>query len=133
MMMTSDPIADMLTRIRNANTAKHDTVDIPASKIKIAIAGILVDEGFIEKYDIIEDGKQGVIKVTLKYTEDKTPVITGLRRVSKPGLRIYSNAENLPKVMKGLGVAIISTSKGIMTDREARKANIGGEVLAFIW
>ena len=132
-MHTTDPIADMLPRIRNANSAKHDTVDIPASNMKKSIAQILVDEGYIKGYKVIEDGKQGVIKVTLKYTDGKTPVITGLRRVSKPGLRIYSNAEDMPKVMKGLGIAIISTSKGVMTDREARKQHIGGEVLAYIW
>jgi small subunit ribosomal protein S8 len=129
----SDPIADMLTRIRNANTAKHDTVDIPASNMKKAIAQILLDEGYIASYKVIEDDKQGVIRVTLKYGENKSQVITGLRRVSKPGLRIYSNVEDMPKVMKGLGIAIISTSKGIMTDREARKLNVGGEVLAFVW
>lgn len=132
-MHITDPIADMLTRIRNANSAKHDTVDIPASKMKKAIAQILVDEGYIKAYKIIDDDKQGVIRVTLKYGEGKSQIITGLRRVSKPGLRIYSNVEDMPKVMKGLGVAIISTSKGIMTDREARKQNVGGEVLAFIW
>ena len=132
-MHITDPIADMLTRIRNANSAKHDTVDIPASKMKKAIAQILVDEGYIKAYKIIDDDKQGVIRVTLKYGEGKSQVIKGLRRVSKPGLRIYSNVEDMPKVMKGLGVAIISTSKGIMTDREARKQNVGGEVLAFIW
>ncbi len=132
-MHITDPIADMLTRIRNANSAKHDTVDIPASKMKKAIAQILVDEGYIKACKIIDDDKQGVIRVTLKYGEGKSQVITGLRRVSKPGLRIYSNVEDMPKVMKGLGVAIISTSKGIMTDREARKQNVGGEVLAFIW
>lgn len=132
-MHITDPIADMLTRIRNANSAKHDTVDIPASNMKKAIAQILVDEGYIKNYKLIEDGKQGVIRVTLKYGEGKGQVITGLRRVSKPGLRIYSNVEEMPKVMKGLGVAIVSTSKGIMTDREARKQNVGGEVLAFIW
>lgn len=132
-MHVTDPIADMLTRIRNANSAKHDTVDIPASKMKKAIAQILVDEGYIKAYKIIDDDKQGVIRVSLKYGEGKSQVITGLRRVSKPGLRIYSNVEDMPKVMKGLGVAIISTSKGIMTDREARKQNVGGEVLAFIW
>lgn len=132
-MHITDPIADMLTRIRNANSAKHDTVDIPASNMKKAIAQILVDEGYIKGYKVIEDGKQGVIRATLKYGEGKAQVITGLRRVSKPGLRIYSNVEDMPKVMKGLGVAIISTSKGIMTDREARKQNVGGEVLAFIW
>lgn len=132
-MHITDPIADMLTRIRNANSAKHDTVDIPASNMKKAIAQILVDEGYIKNYKLIEDGKQGVIRVTLKYGEGKSQVIIGLRRVSKPGLRIYSNVEEMPKVMKGLGVAIVSTSKGIMTDREARKQNVGGEVLAFIW
>ncbi|MCD7872848.1 MAG: 30S ribosomal protein S8 [Clostridiales bacterium] len=132
-MHITDPIADMLTRIRNANSAKHDTVDIPASNMKKAIAQILVDEGYIKGYKVIEDEKQGVIRVTLKYTEGKAQVITGLRRVSKPGLRIYSNVEDMPKVMKGLGVAIVSTSKGVMTDREARKQNVGGEVLAFIW
>ena len=132
-MHITDPIADMLIRIRNANSAKHDTVDIPASNMKKAIAQILVDEGYIKNYKIIEDGKQGVIRVTLKYGEGKSQAITGLRRVSKPGLRNYSNVEEMPKVMKGLGVAIVSTSKGIMTDREARKQNVGGEVLAFIW
>ncbi|HBA93066.1 MAG TPA: 30S ribosomal protein S8, partial [Ruminococcaceae bacterium] len=123
----------MLTRIRNANSAKHETVDIPASNMKKAIAQILLDEGYIASYKIIDDEKQGVIRVTLKYTENKAQVITGLRRVSKPGLRIYSNVEDMPKVMKGLGIAIVSTSKGIMTDREARKQNVGGEVLAFVW
>lgn len=132
-MQISDSIGDMLTRIRNANSAKHDTVKVPASNMKKAIAQILVDEGYIKNYKLIEDGKQGVIRVTLKYGEGKSQVITGLRRVSKPGLRIYSNVEEMPKVMKGLGVAIVSTSKGIMTDREARKQNVGGEVLAFIW
>ena len=132
-MHITDPIADMLTRIRNANSAKHDTVDIPASKMKKAIAQILVDEGYIKSFKVIDDEKQGVIRVTLKYGEGKSQVITGLRRVSKPGLRIYSNVEDMPKVMTGLGVAIISTSKGIMTDREARKQNVGGEVLAFVW
>ena len=134
MMMTSDPIADMLTRIRNANTAKHDTVDIPASKIKVAIAGILVDEGFIEKYDIVEDGKIKTIHVTLKYGADKNEkIITGLKRISKPGLRVYADVENMPKVLGGLGVAIISTNKGVVTDKEARSMNVGGEVLAFVW
>ena len=132
-MHITDPIADMLTRIRNANSAKHDTVDIPASNMKKSIAQILVDEGYIKGYKVIEDGKQGVITVTLKYLEGKKPVITGLRRVSKPGLRIYSNVEDMPKVIKGLGVAIVSTSKGVMTDRQARKENVGGEVLAFVW
>ncbi|MBQ8077645.1 MAG: 30S ribosomal protein S8 [Eubacterium sp.] len=132
-MHITDPIADMLTRIRNAGSAKHETVDIPASNMKKAIAQILLDEGYIASYKVIEDEKQGVIRVTLKYGENKSTVITGLRRVSKPGLRIYSNVEDMPKVMKGLGIAIISTSKGIMTDREARKLNVGGEVLAFVW
>ena len=132
-MHITDPIADMLTRIRNANSAKHETVDIPASNMKKAIAQILLDEGYIASYKVIEDEKQGVIRVTLKYGENKSQVITGLRRVSKPGLRIYSNVEDIPKVMKGLGIAIVSTSKGIMTDREARKQNVGGEVLAFVW
>ena len=134
MMMTSDPIADMLTRIRNANTAKHDTVDVPASKIKIAIAGILVDEGFIEKYDIVEDGNFKVIRITLKYGADKNEkIISGLKRISKPGLRVYANKEELPKVLGGLGVAIISTNKGVITDKEARAQGVGGEVLAFVW
>lgn len=132
-MHITDPIADMLTRIRNANSAKHETVDIPASNMKKAIAQILLDECYIASYKVIEDEKQGVIRVTLKYGENKAQVITGLRRVSKPGLRIYSNVEDMPKVMKGLGIAIVSTSKGIMTDREARKQNVGGEVLAFVW
>ena len=132
-MQITDTVADMLTRIRNANTAKHDTVDIPASNMKKAIAQILVDEGYVKSFQVIEDGKQGIIRITLKYGENKSQVITGLRRVSKPGLRIYTNIEDMPKVMKGLGVAILSTSKGNMTDRAARKANVGGEVLAFIW
>ncbi len=132
-MQITDTIADMLTRIRNASSAKHDTVDIPASNMKKSIAQILVDEGYVKGFTVIEDGKQGVIRMTLKYGENKTPVLTGLRRVSKPGLRIYSNCENMPKVMKGLGVAIVSTSKGVMTDKAARKANVGGEVLAFVW
>ena len=132
-MTMSDPIADMLTRIRNANSAKHATVDVPASNMKKAIAQILVDEGYIKSFQIIEDGKQGIIRVTLKYGENKSQVITGLRRVSKPGLRIYSSCEDMPKVMKGLGVAIVSTSKGVMTDKKARELNVGGEVLAFIW
>ena len=134
MMMTSDPIADMLTRIRNANTAKHDTVDIPASKIKVAIAGILVDEGFIEKYDIVEDGNFKTIRVTLKYGADKNEkVITGIKRISKPGLRVHAGKEDIPRVLGGLGVAILSTNKGVITDREARKLGVGGEVLAFVW
>lgn len=132
-MQITDSIADLLTRIRNANAAKHETVDIPASNIKKAIAQILVDEGYVKDFKVIEDGKQGMIKMTLKYGEGKKPVITGLRRVSKPGLRIYSNVEDMPKVMKGLGIAIVSTSKGVMTDRQARRDNVGGEVLAFIW
>ena len=132
-MHITDAIADMLTRIRNANSAKHDTVDVPASNMKKAIAQILLDEGFIKSFQIEEDGKQGIIHITLKYGPNKSQVISGLRRVSKPGLRIYSNVEDLPKVMKGLGIAIISTSKGVMTDRQARKENVGGEVLAFIW
>jgi len=132
-MQITDKIADMLTRIRNANAAKHATVDIPASNIKKAIAQILLDEGYIKGFQVIEDGKQGIIKVTLKYGENKSQVITGLRRVSKPGLRIYSSCEDMPKVMKGLGIAIVSTSKGIMTDKKARELNVGGEILAFIW
>ncbi len=132
-MQITDTIADMLTRIRNASSSKHETVDVPASNMKKSIAQILVDEGFVSSYDVIEDDKQGVIRIKLKYTENRTPVITGLRRVSKPGLRMYSNCKELPKVMKGLGVAIVSTSKGVMTDKAARKANAGGEVLAFIW
>ena len=133
-MTMSDPIADMLTRIRNANTAKHDTVDIPASKMKIAIADILVNEGYIAKYDIVEDGAFKTIRVTLKYGVDKNDkVITGLERISKPGLRVYANCEELPKVLGGLGTAIISTNQGVITDKEARKAGVGGEVLAFVW
>ena len=133
-MQISDTIADMLTRIRNANSAKHETVDIPASNMKKAIAQILVDEGYVKNYQVIEDGKQGVIRVTLKYQgPSKKPVLMGLRRVSKPGLRIYSSSEDMPKVMKGIGTAIVSTSKGVMTDKAARKENVGGEVLAFIW
>ncbi len=132
-MQITDTIADMLTRIRNASSAKHDSVDVPASKVKKAIAQILLDEGYIASFSVIEDGKQGVIHITLKYGQNKSQVITGIRRVSKPGLRIYTNVEDMPKVMKGLGIAILSTSKGIMTDKEARKANVGGEVLAFVW
>ena len=131
-MQMSDVIADMLTRIRNANDAKHATVDIPASKMKKSIADILVEEGYIKSYQVIEDGKQGIIRITLKYI-GKKQVIQGLRRVSKPGLRIYSGCEDMPKVMNGLGVAIVSTSKGIMTDKKARKENVGGEILAFVW
>ncbi len=134
MTMTSDPIADMLTRIRNANTAKHDTVDIPSSKIKVAIADILVREGYIVKYDIIEDGIVKTIRVTLKYGADKNEkIITGLKRISKPGLRVYAGKDNLPKVLGGLGIAILSTNQGIVTDKEARKLQVGGEVLAFVW
>lgn len=132
-MQITDTIADLLTRIRNANSAKHDTVEIPASNLKKDICQILVDEGYIKGFTVIEDGKQGIIKVTLRYGEGRTPIITGLRRVSKPGLRVYSNVEDMPKVMKGLGVAIISTSKGVMTDRKARAEHVGGEVLAYIW
>ena len=132
-MQMSDVIADMLTRIRNANSAKHDSVDIPASNMKKAIAQILLDEGYIKKYDVVEDGKQGMIHVELKYGPGKTKIIQGLRRVSKPGLRIYAGKEDMPRVMRGLGIAIVSTSKGVMTDKAARKANIGGEVLAFVW
>ncbi|MBQ5738955.1 MAG: 30S ribosomal protein S8 [Oscillospiraceae bacterium] len=133
-MQITDTIADMLTRIRNASTAKHETVDIPASNMKKAIAQILVDEGYVKNFQVIEDGKQGVIRVTLKYVgASRTPVIMGLRRVSKPGLRIYSSSEDMPKVMRGVGTAIVSTSKGVMTDKKARKENVGGEVLAFVW
>ncbi len=132
-MQITDTIADLLTRIRNASSAKHATVDIPASKMKKAITQILVDEGYISGFQFIEDEKQGIIRITLKYDENNTPVISGLRRVSKPGLRIYSSCEDMPKVMKGLGVAIISTSKGIVTDKMARELNVGGEVLAFVW
>ncbi len=132
-MQITDAIADMLTRIRNANAAKHDSVKIPASNMKKAIAQILVDEGYIKGFTVEEDGKQGIIDVQLKYGPNKSQVITGLRRVSKPGLRIYTNVEDMPKVMKGLGIAILSTPKGVMTDKDARKANVGGEVLAFIW
>lgn len=132
-MHITDPVADMLTRIRNANSAKHDTVDIPNSKLKKAIAEILLEEGYIKNFQIINDGMQGVIRVTLKYNMGREKVITGLRRVSKPGLRVYAGADELPKVLRGLGIAIVSTSKGVMTDKKARTANIGGEVLAFIW
>ena len=133
-MQITDTIADMLTRIRNANSAKHDSVDIPASNMKKAIAQILVDEGYVKEFKVIEDGKQGIIRITLKYQgASRTPVLMGLRRVSKPGLRIYSSSEDMPKVMKGIGTAIVSTSKGVMTDKAARKANVGGEVLAFVW
>ncbi len=133
-MMTSDPIADMLTRIRNANTAKHDTVDVPASKMKNSIAEILLKEGYIKKFDMVDVDGIKMIHITLKYGADKNDkIISGLKRISKPGLRIYAGKEELPKVLGGLGIAIISTNKGVMTDKEARKANVGGEVLAFIW
>jgi small subunit ribosomal protein S8 len=132
-MQITDVVADMLTRIRNANSAKHESVEIPASNLKKAIAQILLDEGYIKAFEIIEDGKQGTIKVTLKYGENKQRIIQGLRRVSKPGLRIYAASQDLPKVKNGLGIAIVSTSKGLMTDKAARKQNIGGEVLAFVW
>ena len=133
-MHITDPIADMLTRIRNANYAKHDSVDVPASNMKKAIAQILLDEGYIKNYQLIDDGTQGVIRITLKYSQpNKEKVITGLRRVSKPGLRVYAGADELPRVIKGLGIAIVSTSKGVMTDKAARAAHVGGEVLAFVW
>ncbi len=132
-MQITDTIADLLTRIRNAASSRHDSVEIPASNMKKSIVQILLDEGYIKNYSVKDDGKQGIINVILKYDENKKSVITGLKRVSKPGLRIYSNVEDMPKVMKGLGIAIVSTSKGIMTDRQARKENVGGEVLAFIW
>ena len=132
-MHITDPIADMLTRIRNANSAKHETVDVPASNMKKSIAQILLDEGYIKSFQLIDDGTQGVIRITLKYNAGKEKVITDLRRVSKPGLRIYAGADELPKVLRGLGIAIISTSKGVMTDKKARTAHVGGEVLAFVW
>ena len=133
-MTMSDPIADMLTRIRNANTAKHDTVDVPASKMKLAIANILLDEGYIAKYDLVEDGAFKTIHITLKYGADKNEkVISGQKRISKPGLRVYANTEDIPKVLGGLGTAIISTNKGVVTDKEARKRGVGGEVLCFVW
>ena len=132
-MQITDSIADMLTRIRNASSAKHDSVKVPASNMKKAIAQILVDEGYVKSFKVEDDGKQGMIEIALKYGPNKTSAITGLRRVSKPGLRIYTNVEDMPKVMKGLGIAILSTPKGILTDKDARKANVGGEVLAFIW
>ena len=132
-MQITDPIADMLTRIRNAGTAKHETVDVPASKMKKAIAEILLEEGYIKSFQLIDDGTQGVIRITLKYLPGKEKAIQGLKRVSKPGLRMYAGAEELPRVQKGLGIAIISTSRGIMTDREARKQGVGGEVLAYVW
>ncbi len=133
-MTMNDPIADMLTRIRNANTAKHDTVDIPASKMKLAIAEILFNEGYIKKYEVVEDGNFKTIRVSLKYGQDKNEkLITGLKRISKPGLRVYAGKDELPKVLGGLGIAIISTNQGVITDKEARRRNVGGEVLAFIW
>ena len=132
-MHVTDPVADMLTRIINANSAKHETVDIPASKVKKAIAEILNEEGYIKGYQVIDDGKQGIIKVTLKYGANKEKVLSGLKRISKPGLRVYASRDELPRVLKGLGIAIISTSQGIMTDKKARAKNIGGEVLAFVW
>ena len=132
-MQITDPIADLLTRIRNANSAKHDTVDIPASNMKKAIVEILLDEGYVKNFQIINDGMQGIIRVTLKYTASKEKVISGLRRVSKPGLRVYAGTEELPSVLRGLGIAIISTSRGVMTDKKARTEHVGGEVLAFVW
>ena len=133
-MTMSDPIADMLTRIRNANTAKHDTVDIPASKMKISIAKILLDEGYITKYEVLEDGVFSTIRITLKYGRDKNEkIISGIKRISKPGLRVYAGTDNMPKVLGGLGIAIVSTNLGVMTDKECRKQNVGGEVLAYVW
>ena len=132
-MQITDPVADMLTRIRNANTAKHESVDVPASNLKKAIAKILLDEGYIKSYEVVEDGTQGVIRIQLKYLAGKEKVISGLRRVSKPGMRVYAGADELPRVLKGLGIAIISTSKGVMTDKAARANHVGGEVLAFVW
>ena len=133
-MTMSDPIADMLTRIRNANTAKHDTVDVPSSKMKLAIAEILLNEGYIKKYDLVEEGSYKNIRISLKYGADKKEkIITGLKRISKPGLRVYANKDELPRVLGGLGIAIISTNTGVITDKEARKQNVGGEVLAFVW
>ena len=132
-MHITDPVADMLTRIRNANSAKHDTVDVPASNLKKAIAQILLDEGYIKAFNVVDNGNQGIIRITLKYLAKKAPVLSGLKRVSKPGLRVYAGAEELPKVLKGLGIAIVSTSKGVMTDKKARELHIGGEVLAFVW
>ena len=132
-MQITDPVADMLTRIRNANTAKHESVDVPASNLKKAIAKILLDEGYIKSYEVVEDGTQGIIRIQLKYLAGKEKVISGLRRVSKPGLRVYAGADELPRVLRGLGLAIVSTSKGVMTDKAARAAHVGGEVLAFVW
>ena len=132
-MQITDPIADLLTRIRNASSAKHDTVEVPASKMKKAIVEILFAEGYIKKYEVIDDERQGLIKIWLKYVEGKKAVISGIKRVSKPGLRVYASKEDMPRVLKGLGIAIVSTSKGIMTDKQARRENVGGEVLAFVW
>ena len=132
-MQITDPVADMLTRIRNENTAKHESVDVPASNLKKAIAQILLDEGYIKSFEVVEDGTQGIIRIQLKYLAGKEKVISGLRRVSKPGLRVYAGADELPRVLKGLGIAIISTSKGVMTDKKARANHVGGEVLAFVW
>ena len=132
-MQITDPVADMMTRIRNANTAKHESVDVPASNLKKAIAQILLDEGYIKSFEVVEDGTQGIIRIQLKYLAGKEKVISGLRRVSKPGLRVYAGADELPRVLKGLGIAIISTSKGVMTDKKARANHVGGEVLAFVW
>ena len=132
-MQITDPVADMLTRIRNANTAKHESVDVPASNLKKAIAQILLDEGYIKSFEVVEDGTQGIIRIQLKYLAGKEKVISGLRRVSKPGLRVYAGADELPRVLKGLGIAIISTSRGVMTDKKARANHVGGEVLAFVW
>ncbi len=132
-MQITDPIADLLTRIRNANSARHETVEVPASNMKKSIVQILLEEGYIKKYEVIEDGRQGMIKIWLKYGEGKKQVIAGLKRVSKPGLRVYVSRDELPRVLKGLGIAIISTSKGVMTDKRARRENVGGEVLAFVW
>ena len=132
-MQITDPVADMLTRIRNANSAKHETVDVPASNLKKAIAQILLEEGYIKSYSVVDNGNQGVIRITLKYLAKKAPVLSGLKRVSKPGLRIYAGADEMPHVLKGLGIAIVSTSKGVMTDKKARELHIGGEVLAFVW
>ena len=132
-MHITDPVADMLTRIRNANSAKHDTVDVPASNMKKSIAQILLDEGYIKSFQIVDDGTQGIIRITLKYVGGKEKAISGLRRVSKPGLRVYAGADELPRVLRGLGIAIVSTSKGVMTDKKAREAHVGGEVLAFVW
>ena len=132
-MQITDPVADMLTRIRNANSAKHETVDVPASNLKKAIAQILLDEGYIKSFELVDNGNQGIIHITLKYQAKKEQVISGLRRISKPGLRIYAGADEIPYVLKGLGIAIVSTSKGVMTDKKARELHIGGEVLAFVW